>query len=163
MFKQCQPVWARVGQFKPWYTSVSQWRPVQQCVKNICIYIRIREYQSEYSYLYLYSPFIVNPNIFVFALFINPNVFIFVFVLHMETKYIGIYINQQILYQITYIAYYGTHMNNFSNFYSFYIQCVCDIYLYSYLYLPITVWILVLIFSLPIFDKPKYICICNCL
>ena len=38
-----------------------------QCVTNIRI--RICEYQSKYSYLNLYSPFFVTPNIFVFALF----------------------------------------------------------------------------------------------
>ena len=90
-----------------------------QCVTNICICIRIREYQAEYSYLS--SPFFVNPNIFVFvfALFIQteyicihirpflstqiysylyspflfkPNIFVFVFALFCQPKYICIHI-----------------------------------------------------------------------
>ena len=46
---------------------------------NIHVRIRIRLFFSPRIYSYLYSPF-----------FINPNIFIFVFILDMETEYISI-------------------------------------------------------------------------
>ena len=49
---------------------------------NIHIRIRIRPFLSPRIYSYLYSPF-----------FINPNIFVFVFVLDMDTEYISICIS----------------------------------------------------------------------
>ena len=90
----------------------SKWVQMGQCVMNICICICICKYLSKYSYLYSYSPLFVTPNkfLFVFAFFINPNIFIFVLTLHMETKFISIFISEHKFHQLLYIAYYGTYL-----------------------------------------------------